>query len=131
MRQAGSSGGTTLTIPPVIVGYPAPVSSNTLTVSNTAASPGGALQTTGSTNLGNVTLNNVNNVLAGDGSGSLSATLAPGQGVGPFTQSGVTLTYGDASTYSGAISNLGHGGRDNHGRRARPLQRILEHCRQK
>ena len=61
------SGGTTLTFPTVIVGYGSPVSSNTLTVSNTAASPGGLLQTTGSTSLGNVTLNNVGNVAAGGG----------------------------------------------------------------
>ena len=100
------SGGTTLTIPSVIVGYGSAVSSNLLTVSNTAANPAGALLTTGSTSLSNVTLNNANNVAAG-GTGSLSATLAIGLGVGAFTQSGVTLTYGDASTYTGASSNLG------------------------
>src|SRR5208282_3001359 len=36
-----------------------------------------------------------------------TATLAAGQGLGAFSQNGVTLTYGDASTYSGAISDLG------------------------
>ena len=101
------SGGTTLTIPSVIVGYGSSQSSNTLTVSNTAANPGGALMTTGSTSLGNVTLNNVNNVLAGGGSGPLTATLATGKAAGAFTQSNITLTYADASTYSGALSNVG------------------------
>ena len=101
------SGGTTLTIPTVIMGYGSPVNSNLLTVSNTAASPGGALKTTGSMSLSNVTFNNVNSIVANGGTGSLSATLAVGQGVGAFTQSGVTLTYADASTYSGALSNLG------------------------
>ena len=105
-HAAGSISGGTLTIPPVIVGYPSPVSSNTLTVSNIAASPGGALATTGSASLGNVTLNNVSNVAA-SGTGSLSATLAAGEGVGAFTQSNVTLTYADASTYSGALANVG------------------------
>ena len=106
-HAAGALSGGTLTIPPVIVGYGSPVTSNTLTISNTAASPGGALMTTGSTSLGNVTLNNANNVAASDGTGSLSATLATGQGVGAFTQSNVALTYADASTYAGALSNLG------------------------
>ena len=105
-HAAGAFIGGTLTVPTVIVGYPSPVSSNTLTVYNTAAGPAGALQTTGSTSLSNVTLNNVNNVAAG-GSGLLSATLAPGQGVGAFLQSNVTLTFADASTYSGAIGDLG------------------------
>ena len=107
MRRPRSAAERRSTIPPVIVGYSSPVSSNALTVSNTAANPGGALATTASTGLGNVTLTNVNNVLAGGGTASLSATLAVGQGVGPFTQSNVTLTYADASTYSGAIAVLG------------------------
>ena len=106
-HAAGALSGGTLTIPTVIVGYPSSVSSNTLTVSNTAASPGGALQTTGSTSLGNVTLNNVNNVAASGGTGSLSATLATGRAIGAFAQSNLTLTYADASTYSGALSNVG------------------------
>ena len=101
------SGGTTLTIPTVIVGYGSPASSNSLTVSNTAANPGGALMTTGSASLSNVTLNNVNSVAASGGTGSLSATLALGQSVGAFTQSNLTITYADASTYSGASGNLG------------------------
>ena len=76
-------------------------------MSNTAASPGGTLKTSGSASLANVTLNNVNNVVASGGTASLFATLAPGQPAGAFTQSNVTLTYADASTYVGANSNLG------------------------
>ena len=72
----------TLTIPPVIVGYGSPVSSNALTVTNTAASPGGVLKTTGSTSLGNVTLNNVGNVAAGGGTAVAVRHLSfrPGRG---------------------------------------------------
>ena len=105
-HAAGAFIGGTLTVPTVIVGYSSPVSSNALTVYNTAVGPAGALQTTGSTSLSHVTLNNVGNLAAG-GSGSLSATLAPGQGVGAFTQSNLTLTFADASAYAGASGDLG------------------------
>jgi autotransporter-associated beta strand protein len=105
-HAAGSIATGSLTIPTVIVGYGSAVTSNSLAITNTAANPGGDLQTTGATGLANVSLNNVNNIAAGGGTAPLTATLAPGRGIGTFTETD-TITYADASSYAGASSNLG------------------------
>ncbi len=103
-HASGSVGGTTLTIPDVIVGYGSAVgSSNSISVTD-ASGFRVNLKTT-SNSLNSISLNNVSAVTPGS-SGSLTGSLATGKGVGSFSQ-GLTLTYADDSAISGASSNLG------------------------
>jgi len=104
-HASGSVGGTTLTIPDVILGYGSAVaSSNSINVSN-ASGFRVNLKTTNNGPLNSLSLNNVGGVGAG-ASGSLTGSLATGKGVGSYSQ-GLTLTYADDSASSGASSSLG------------------------
>jgi fibronectin-binding autotransporter adhesin len=106
-HAAGSISGSTLTFAPVIVGYSGPVNTTgSLIVTNTAAAPGGGL-TAASSAVGrfSLDLSNLSNVAAG-GTATLAGALAAGQSVGAFSQA-LSLTYQDASIYTGASGNLG------------------------
>jgi len=104
-HASGSVGGTTLSIPNVIVGYGSPVASvGAINVSN-ASGLRVNLKTTDNGPLNSLSLSGVAAVTPGN-SGSLTATLATGKSVGSYSQ-GFTLTYADDSVLSGASNNLG------------------------
>ena len=95
--------GTTLALGNVHAGYSSAVTSSTVSATN---SSGYRVNLKGSaTPSGNLSIGSVNGVTAGN-SGSLSATLAAGQGVGAINQE-ITYTFADDSALSGASSNVG------------------------
>ena len=101
-HASGSAGGI-LALGNIHTGYGSPVTSNTVSATNASGTrvnlAGGAAA------IGNISLNSLTGIIAGN-SGSISATLATGQGVGAINQ-GFTYTFADDSILSGASSNVG------------------------
>ena len=101
-HASGSAGGI-LALGNIHTGYGSPVTSNTVSATNASGTrvdlAGGAAA------IGNISLNSLTGIIAGN-SGSISATLATGQGVGAINQ-GFTYTFADDSSLSGASSNVG------------------------
>ncbi|MEO6755058.1 MAG: autotransporter-associated beta strand repeat-containing protein [Chthoniobacteraceae bacterium] len=97
---AGFTGGG-LTFQPVRLGYVGPVNStSSLSVTNTAGLRVDLKGSVVSPPPGNVSLNSISGIVAGT-TGSITASLASGQGAGHFTQ-GFTYSLGDDSTLNGS-----------------------------
>ena len=101
-HASGSAGGI-LALGNIHAGYGSPVTSNTVSATNAS---GTRVDLAGSAAaIGNISLNSLSGIIAGN-SGSISATLATGQGVGAINQ-GFTYTFADDSILSGVSSNVG------------------------
>ncbi|MCE9546734.1 MAG: autotransporter-associated beta strand repeat-containing protein [Planctomycetia bacterium] len=104
-HSSGSVDTASLVMQDVIVGYSAPVTSNTAINVSNAAGFRVNLKTTNTGPLSGVSLSNVAGVAAG-GSGALTAGLATGKGVGSYSQN-ISLVYADDSALAGASSITG------------------------
>jgi fibronectin-binding autotransporter adhesin len=99
------SGGSTLTVPDVIVGYGSPVASSNLLTFNNASGFRVNLKSTNSGPQNSLSIGNLSAVAPGANQ-TVAGSLATGKGIGSYSQ-GLTLTYADDSAISGASSNLG------------------------
>ncbi len=96
----------TLELGNIHAGYTAPVTStNSLTATNGSANDDRVDLQGSAPVVGNVALNGVNGIASG-GSGSISATLATGLGLGTI-DTPITYTFADQSSIAGASSNVG------------------------
>jgi fibronectin-binding autotransporter adhesin len=90
----------------VHVGYAGPItSSNSLTATNGSVADVRVNLQGSAPTAGNISLNNLTGIASG-GSGTISATLAAGQGLGAI-DTPLTYTFADQSDIAGALNNVG------------------------
>ena len=96
----------TLSLGDIHAGYADPVTSgNSLTATNGTVSDVRVNLQGSATALGNISLNSLSGIASG-GSGTISAMLATGQGLGAINTN-LTYTFADQSAIAGALNNVG------------------------